>query len=73
MSIVRNGDSFLIISKSYNQWTEKETEDKIPATLKGGLLEIKLGPTTGELSYVAKTDTLVISNGSTSLEFKRKR
>jgi hypothetical protein len=67
ISIVRNGDGFLIVRKKRNPFTGKDDgEEKTPVTLKDGMLELPAG--FGNVAYIKASNTITVAG----TEFKRK-
>jgi hypothetical protein len=75
--IVRNGDGFLVIYKNNSKTQDEQikNEEKIPAILEDGLLQLQ-GLMSGiTFTYIKANDTLMapFDNKGRTTEFKRKK
>jgi len=71
-SIIRNGDSFLVVKPKRNFVNGKELGDeKIPAVLEDGLLKVQGGLGVATFAYIEASDTLSVQSFVGALEFKR--
>jgi hypothetical protein len=70
-SIVRNGEGFLIVRIPMWGGKQRGEEEKIPAILKDGLLQIQSGRT---IAYIKESDTLTMPGPMIDhFEYKRKK
>jgi hypothetical protein len=65
--IMRNGDSFLLKRLDRDFMSGKQREERIPATLKDGVLHIEIDLGSASIAYIKGTDVLTSRLG----EFRR--